>query len=674
MTPDSSPSCRRVAFGICTGLAALVFIVFGQTARFGFVNLDDANYVYQNPIVKNGLSPGGIQWAFTHVLVGHWHPLTTIAFMVDCQLFGVWAGGHHMVNVLLHATTAALLFLALQKLTGAIWRCAFVAAVFAIHPSRAESVAWVSELKDVLSGVFFMLTLLAYVRYVRRPGKGGYALVLLCFILGLLSKPMLVTIPCVLLIIDYWPLGRVRTISDFARLLWEKVPLFLLSALSSIAAILALKSGDAPTSTYPANIPIAYAVYLEKLFVPTGLAVLYPIPKEGWPAWDVFNAVLLLATLSAAAWLLRRKQPWLLSGWLWYLCMLIPVAGIMQTGEQAYADRYTYLPQIGLCVAITWMGAAWLERLRHGRSIATAFAMAVLCALTIAGRRQAAYWRDGVTLWTHALDCTPDNFIARNSLGEALAQEWKLEAAIDQFNAAMEFDAGSPEVHANIGTTLFQQRHTEDAIAQFQQALAINPAYPEAHYNLGSALDREGRITEAIDEYREALRLKPGYAEAHYNLGTALYRIKRGKEAAAEFREALKVAPHDAETHYNLALALFEQGEFDLGMAECRAALQIDPGYAEAHNNLANALLDKGRIEEAIAECREALRIRPNYAAAHANFGVALLRQGSLAESIEHFRAALKIEPDLGLARDGLAWALAHSSGQAASPAPAPRQ
>jgi tetratricopeptide (TPR) repeat protein len=674
MTPAFSPSCRRVAFGICMGLAVLVFIVFGQTARFGFVNLDDANYVYQNPIVKNGLSPGGIQWAFTHVLVGHWHPLTTIAFMVDCQLFGVWAGGHHMVNVLLHATAVALLFLALQELTGAIWRCAFVAAVFAIHPLRAESVAWVSELKDVLSGVFFMLTLLAYVRYVRRPGKGGYALVLLCFILGLLSKPMLVTIPCVLLIIDYWPLGRIRAISDFAWLLWEKVPLFLLSALSSVAAILALKSGDAPTSTYPANIPIAYAVYLEKLFVPTGLAVLYPMPREGWPAWDVFNALLLLITLSAAAWLLRRRQPWLLSGWLWYLCMLIPVAGIMQTGEQAYADRYTYLPQIGLCIAVTWMAADWLERLRHGRSLATVFAMAVLCALTIAGRRQTAYWRDGVTLWTHALDCTPDNFIARNSLGEALAQEGKLEAAMDQFNAAMEFDSGSPEIHVNIGTTLFQQGHTKDAIAQFRQALAINPTYPEAHYNLGSALDRDGEIAEAIDEYREAVRLRPGYAEAHYNLGTSLYRLRRGKEAAAEFSEALKIAPRDAKTHYNLALALFEQGEFDQGIAECRAALQIDPDYAEAHNNLANALLQEGHLEEAITECREALQIRPDYAAAHANIGVALLQQGNVAEAIEHFRAALKIDPGLEPARAGLARALANSSRPAASPRPTPGQ
>ncbi len=343
-----------------------------------------------------GLTLAGVKWAFTHVLVGHWHPLTVIVLMLDRQLFGFWAGGYHLVNIALHAACVVLLFCALLEMTGAIWRSAFVAALFAIHPLRVESVVWVSECKDVLSGLFFMLTLLAYVRYARQPrSMGRYAMVLLWFTLGLLSKPMLVTLPCVLLLLDYWPLARLRSPSQFPGLLWEKMPLFALSALSSIAAIFALNYGEhPPITTYPANAPIGYTAYLWKTIYPVNLALPYPLPVGGTPGWQTFDALLLLAAITAGVYYLRRRQPFLITGWLWYLGILVPVIGVMQTGNQAYADRYSYLPQIGLFIAVTWMAAEWAGGARVRRTVLGVLAALILCALAAAGWRQVTYWRD----------------------------------------------------------------------------------------------------------------------------------------------------------------------------------------------------------------------------------------------------------------------------------------
>ncbi len=641
-------------------LVALVFIAFGQAAGFPFINYDDAQYVYKNPMITRGLTLGGIRWAFTHVLVGHWHPLTIMLLMLDCRIFGVWAGGHHLVNIILHAASAVLLFLLLRDMTAAMWRSAFVAALFAIHPLRVESVVWVSEIKDVLSGLFFMLTLWAYVGYARHPGsKGRYALVLLFLALGLLSKPMLVTVPCVLLLLDYWPLGRMRDFAQFRALFWEKLPMFALSALSSLAAVLALKSDENPTGSYPANAPIAYVAYLGKFIYPVNLAVIYPLPKDGSPPWQVMDAILILAFLSAVAWYLRKREPCVITGWLWYLGMLVPVVGVLQTGNQAYADRYTYLPQIGICIAITWLAADWAGRVWARRILLGCLAAPILLALLLVTRHQTNYWRDSNTLWIHTLDCTGANYIAHNSYGMALFDEGRTDESIDQFRAAINVAYNNADVHLNLANALLQERRIDQAIAEFHEALRIKPDYADAYSNLSNALLQKGRTDEAVAMAREALRIDPDIPNAHYNLGNALYQQGRRDEAIAEFRKAVQLDPAYGDAYYNLGGALAGRGRVDEAIDAYREAAKLNPASYQTFNNLGYALLQGGKTEDAAAAFRNALEINANIVPAHINLGTALSRLGRNGEAVAEFEAALRIDPGNVEAGKRLAWILA---------------
>ncbi len=659
--PDAIPRPAWHATAVCLILVLLVFAVFGQTVHFGFINFDDGDYVYDNPALSRSISAAAVGWAFTHVVSEHWHPLTVILLMIEHQMFGLRPGGYHVVNVLLHAAATVFLFLALIEMTGAFWRCAFVAAIFAIHPLRAESVAWVSECKDVLSAMFFMLALRSYARYARRPeSKGDYLLLLLWFALGLLSKPMLVSLPCVLLLLDYWPLGRLRTYSQFPHLLLEKLPLFALSALSSYATVLALRlgSGSTPVSTYPGNIPIAYAACLVKLIYPRNLALLYPLPQEGWPAYQIFNASLLLAALTVGAWLLRRRIPQLLTGWLWYLVMLLPVAGLMQTGDEAYADRYTYLPQIGICIAVTWIAAEWAAKSGNRRVALAGFAALIIGLLAAACSRQTSYWHDSITLWTHTLACTRDNHIAYDNLGDALSKQGRTTEAIAQYQAALQINSGDAEAHNNLGNALLDQNRAGQAMREFDIALRIEPNDAEPHNNMGNALLKAGRIPEAIEEFQAALRINPASAEIHGNLGKALLDQGRTGDAIAEFRAALKIDPDNTRAHDNLAKALFQSGDTDEAIDECREALRVDPNDGLAHANLGDALLEQGRVDEAIIECLAAIRIDPNDAGAHNNLANAFMRRGRTAEAISQYSAALRIDSSLVVTRINLANAL----------------
>ncbi len=577
-------SCRKCSWTvvvICLGLAALVLIVFGQTFQFGFINRDDADYVYGNPVILKGLSLSNIEWAFTHVVSGHWHPLTVILLMLEAGFFGNWPGGYHLVNVALHATAAVLLFLMLLEMTGTLWRSAFVAAVFAIHPLRAESVAWIAECKDVLSGVFFMLTLWAYVRYARgcRP-KVSYSMMLVWFALGSMSKPMLVTVPCVLLLLDYWPLGRLRKLSEFPRLLLEKLPLFAISGLSSMATVFALKVGNPQISTYPANAPIGYVAYLWKLIYPANLAAMYPPEKGGFAPWMVFNAIVLLAGLTLAVYLWRKKHPYLIVGWFWYLGMLVPVSGLMQTGEQIYADRYTYLPAIGLCIAVTWMAADLTRQWRFRRIGLGVAGVAIPCALMAACWRQTGYWRDSITLWRHAIECGQGGNVAYNGLGEALFQQGRTEEAIEAFQGT-----GNEIVLDSAGDVLLGQGRTEEAIAHFRAALRLDPDDAVAHCELGAAYTRLGRPQEAAREYDAGIKV---------------------------IREWVEANPGNVQSHNNLGYALLQRGRLDEAIAECRAALAITPNLPLARENIAVALMREGRTGEAIAEYRSGLELSPN--------------------------------------------------------------
>ena len=435
---NSPPNARRwQAPAVCVVLAAITFAVFGQTLRHEFIDYDDNAYVYDNVKVAGGLSLKGVAWVFTHADFHLYLPLTTLSFMADYQLHGLHPGGYHLTNVLLHTASVILLFLVLHEMTGALWRSAFVAAVFAIHPLRVESVAWVAERKDVLSTFFFMLTLGAYVRYVRKPNSlGRYLVVAVVFVLALLSKPTVVTLPFVLLLLDYWPLQRMESVR---RLVLEKLPLLVLAAGTCVVTLLAEKQviiNNAHTSL-PArfgNAAVSYAVYLRQMIWPEGLAAYYPQPKTGYPVWTLALSFLLVTLITAGVLVFRRDRRWLLTGWLWYLGMLLPMISLVQVVTFAHADRYTYLPQIGIYVALTWLMAEW----RVGRAAFGSLMIGTVAVLMFCAWKQTGYWRDSETLWTRALICTKGSDVAYYNLGEIFLQKGSVDEAITQFQKALE--------------------------------------------------------------------------------------------------------------------------------------------------------------------------------------------------------------------------------------------
>jgi tetratricopeptide (TPR) repeat protein len=655
---------RWTVCAVCLLLAAATWLVFGQTVHHEFVNFDDGAYVYQNPIVQKGVTVEGLRWALTYGEIGHWHPLTWLSHMLDCQLYGLNAGGHHLTNVLLHTATVVLLFLVLRQMTGFLWRSAFVAAVFAIHPLRAESVAWIAERKDVLSGLFFLLTIAAYVRYVRRPPSMiRYGVVVAFFTLGLLSKNMLVTMPFVLLLLDYWPLGRLSEPRVLSRRVAEKIPLLALAILSCvITALVPEKMADTDRLSLALrmeNAMTSYVIYLWQMVYPSGLACLYPNPANDLPLWEMLGSLGLLLAITGCAYAFRRARPALAVGWLWYLGMMIPVIGIVQISYYAHADRYTYLPQIGLYVALTWLAADWCAGWRHRRLVLGAVSTVILVPLAFCARAQTAYWRNSESLWTHALACTSNNLIAHNNLGEALIQEGNPDAAIAQFQTALQIKPDYAVARYNLGNALYQKGKVDEAIAQYQQALQIRPDYVEAHNNLANVFIQQGKIDEAINQFQQALQIKPDRAEAHYNLGNALFQKGNLDEAIVQYQQALQTEPGHLAARSNLGYALLQKRSVDEAISQFRMVLQIEPDRAEAHYNLGYALLQKGSLDDAVARFQAALQIKPDYAEAHYNLATALIQKGNVDEAIVHYQRALQIKPDYPEAQNDLAWELA---------------
>ena len=668
----SSPRDRWWNTGVALFLAVLTWTVFGQTVRHAFINFDDPSYVYDNSQVTGGLTWQGVKWAFTHVHSFNWHPLTWISHMLDCQLYGVRPAGHHLTNVLLHIVAAILLFLVLRSMTGYLSRSAFVAAVFAIHPLRVESVAWVSERKDVLSGVFFMLTIAAYVYYARRPWSlVRYGTVALFLVLGLLCKPMLVTLPVVLLLLDHWPLGLLtvaegeRRRLDPRRLL-DKLPLLGLAAASCTATVLAqtdaIQSLDQiPLASRLANAATSYVTYMVQMVWPANLAIPYPFPSGGAPIGRAVAALALLAAVSWTGFALRRRYPYLGIGWLWYLIVLMPVIGVLQVGVQAHADRYTYLPQIGLYIAVAWAAADLVGSRRRGAMLLAAVAAIMLAALFFCARAQTAQWRDNETLWTHALACTTNNDVAHCNLGDALAEQGRLDEAIAHFRRAVEIEPSYANAHNNLGNALLRKGSLDEAIVHFKKAAAIQPGFAVTHYNLGNALFRKGEVDEAIAAFEKALQLAPQFAEAHNNLGAALLRKGRADEAIACFQSALRYNPDYANAHNTLCAALLQTGRLDEAIAHVRALGAVRADLAMSYANLGNVLLEKGRADEAILYLGQALVGDPNNPLSHTNLGNALLQKGRADEALVHFRRALELRPDDADIQNNLAWMLATS-------------
>jgi tetratricopeptide (TPR) repeat protein len=612
------------------GLAVLA--LFWPTTHCDFTNYDDPVYVTSNAHVKNGISLEDVRWAFSAVVSANWHPVTLLSHMLDCQVFGLNPWGHHLTSILLHSLNAMLVFVWLRQMTGAVWRSFFVALFFGCHPLRAESVVWIAERKDVLSGFFGLLALIFYVRYAQARSAAAattdqvapppapntrlapmarwgwsYGFTLVFFALGLMSKPMLVTWPFVMLLLDYWPLNRVGVGSGrrWLHLLWEKWPLFALSAGSSVATFLAQKAGGAvaqlqnvPLEARLENALISYFRYLGKMFWPEDYSVLY-LPPGHWPLAAVVIAGAGWAGTSILFWLGRRRYPYFLVGWLWYIGIMVPVIGLVQVGVQAMANRYTYLPCLGILIGIVWGADEAVCRWRALRVPVLSGGAAAIIACAFLTLGQLPYWQDGETLFRQALKVT--------------------EAA----------DASAVDTASryNLGT---------------------------AHYNLGGAVDHKGKIAEAIAEYQEALRYRPDGPGIHSALGADFVKVGDSDRAIAELTEALRLKPDDASAHNDLANALDQKGQTDEAIRQYQEAIRLQPDLAEAHSNLGAAFGKKGMVDEAIAQLLEAERLQVDNPLAFYNLGMAFYQKGRTNDAIQQLTAALRLKPDFSVARDAL--------------------
>jgi tetratricopeptide (TPR) repeat protein len=595
-------------------LALLTGAVFWGITGNEFINYDDNQYILANRHVSSGLTTANVEWAFTTFHASNWHPLTWLSHMADVELFGLNPHGHHFMGLVFHTINTSLLFLLLVRLTGAAWRSAMVAALFALHPLHVESVAWAAERKDLLSTCFGFLSLLFYAGYGKQKQMKRYIGALICFALGLLAKPMLVTLPLLFLLLDYWPLGRfgdgimeheqdqLRVKEPCLRLLWEKAPFFALAVLSCVITLYAQRRGgavaslaDHPLSYRFANALVAYCGYLGKTFWPHDLAVLYPLPPNV-PLWQSVGAGALLLTITVLALAVRRRQPYFIVGWLWFIGTLVPVIGLVQVGLQAMADRYTYVPIIGIFVVLVWGVAGIAENWPYRRAVLASAALIVVVTCCVLSWHQVRFWKDSVTLFTHALAVTNDNPIAHNNLGIALDGKGKVM----------------------------------EGIAHFSESVRIDPLFSDGYFNMGAALARQGNVSAAVSCYAKALQLQPGFADVHVNLGIILASQGKLSEALDHFAQALKFKPESSEAHYNLALALEMQGRADEAIKQYLEALRLDPEHAESHNNLGVALLRQEKYDAAMRHFSQALRLRPDFADARQNLALLVKQKAGM--------------------------------------------
>jgi tetratricopeptide (TPR) repeat protein len=653
---------------VCIVLALAVWAVFGQTIRFAFINYDDDAIVYENPAVTRGLDLHEIANVFTQNSGrDSWFPVTDISHMLDWQLYGPNAGGHHLTNVVLHAATAIVLFLVLQAMTGALWRSAFVAAAFAIHPLRVESVAWVAERKDVLSGLFFMLALWTWIRHVQKqpvlqkPTSGvvlhnpshwsaDYYWALVFFVLGLLSKSMVVTLPLVLLLLDFWPLARFK-VHSFPTLLLEKWPFFLVSAAGCAVTVLTQRHVvlAARHFAWPwrlENALVAYVDYLQHMIYPFGLALLYPHPASHFPFSKVGVSILVMVAISAVALLAVRKHPYLLVGWLWYLILFLPVIDIMQTGDQTCADRYTYLPQIGLLLFIAWGTADLLRSLPFRRIVLAGCAGAVLVGLSVAAHVQTARWRNSISIWTRTLSLWPQSYIAHCNLGIALADQGDIADAVDHFKRALVINPQDAKSINNLGKVLTSQGKLDAAIQEFHQALELEPDNIRALNNLSVALADQGKINDALQNLQTVLRLKPEDADTYFNLGNLYTTRADYDDADQNYEQALQINPDFAEARCNLGLILARQGKLDQAIEQYELAIQLKPRYLDALNDLGGALAAKGDTTAAAGYYQQALELKPDDPNTLNNLGVILARQKTLDDAVKCFNRAIQLNPN----------------------------
>jgi tetratricopeptide (TPR) repeat protein len=693
--PTAKLTKNQLCVLVSVVLVLVTFVLYWPVKYNGFTNFDDDGYITGNTHVNSGLTGSNIHWAFTHVYAGYWIPLTWLSHMVDCQLFDLHAGGHHLVSVFFHIADTLLLFWWLKQLTGAVWRCAFVAAVFAWHPLRVESVAWACERKDVLSAFFWMFTLIAYTCYARKLSSrnylaaiASYLLALLLFACGLMSKPMVVTLPFVLLLLDFWPLERfvfqrpAFTIQGTMKLILEKIPFFALGVAGSAVVYLTATAGGAVStdsfSFRVENALAAYLRYISKTFYPSDLAVFYPFPTHGMLPMAIIAAA-VLAACSLAFILLSRRWPYLFVGWFWFMGTLVPVIGIVQAGSQSMADRFTYIPSIGLFILVTW-GLADLFSSPAGKKFLATAAIVVLAASIALTSIQITYWRSSITLFRHALAVTADNYVADACLGQALdvigddsdalpyCQQaaqlnpdyppgqfflgivlWKKgdeTNALDHLDKAARASSDNSIFQYNLGKFLLEHGLTDKAAARFSAALEDDPDFPEAHNALGKTYLKRGKLPQAADELSKAVTLEPGNTQFHYDLGTVLLTGSQADRAMAQFLEAVRLDPDFADAQENLAVALAGQNKLPEAIAHFSKVVQLRPNDPEARFNLGFAYLNNHQPADADAQFTEELRLAPNQSKAHYRLAQALEQENKPAEAVSHYREALRLIPN----------------------------
>ncbi|MBC2717646.1 MAG: tetratricopeptide repeat protein [Desulfobacteraceae bacterium] len=588
-------------------LVITTIAVYGQVHEFEFVNYDDTIYVAENSNIQKGISINSLAWAFTTVHAANWHPITWLSHMLDCRFFGMHPGNHHLTNLFLHIANILLLFFVFRKMTGGLWQSAFMAALLALHPLNVESVAWMSERKNVLSTFFWMLTMGCYAAYVFRPSISRYFGMLVFFVFGLMSKPMLVTLPCVLLLLDYWPLERFsfqessgnhsQNNPSILKLLWEKIPLFALVIISCGLTYYAQKHGGAvksldyiPFADRVTNALVSYVLYIGKMMYPVKLACLYPHPGTlAW--WKVLTAGLFLLMVSALAIRTAKTHPYFMVGWLWYLGTLVPVIGLVQVGAQSMADRYTYIPLIGLFIMFVWGLPEILKQWRLQKVFMGAFSIVLIVILTGLTWKQAGYWKNSTTLFEHALTVTDNNSTIHYNLGNVLAEKGQDREAMNHYVQALQVKPDFADAHNNLANLYAQQGNPDAAIEHYLKVLVINPDYEGARYNLGIALDSQGRTEEAVPHFFAALKDMPDNADAFFKTGNVLFKSGDIDSAIKYYQQALQIKPDFVDAHCNLGVALFRKGDVDGSVAAFKAALRLQPDFKAAQQYLQKALM-----------------------------------------------------------------------------------
>ena len=608
-------------------LAVVTIAAYWPVLGAEFVNYDDPKYVSENQHVVGGLTLDGAKWAFAiNSYASNWHPLTWLSHMLDCELFGLNAGLHHLTNLIIHTTSAILLLLVLASMTGNLWPSAFVAAAFALHPLHVESVAWIAERKDVLSGLFWVLTMACYLRYTRTGGRGSYSLALVVFGLGLMAKPMLVTLPFGLLLLDYWPLNRLDSDSAVSRLpmvrplVVEKIPFFVLSATSCVITYIAQKAGGAMADIESlsfiarlSNAVVSYIAYIAKMVWPVGLAVFYPLKHI--PQWQSLSAFFVLAFITVAAVFWCRRRRYFAVGWLWYIGTLVPVIGLMQVGSQCLADRYTYIPLIGLFMIAAWVVTDFCRNHPALRIIWGVVAVLLLTGMFAGTRNQLGYWKNSLSLFRRAIQVTKNNNFIHNNLGAELVKAGRLDEAIGHFRTALQIDPDIARAHNNLGLALVEKGQLDEAISCFRRAVLIKPEYANAHNNLGAELGKKGQLDEAIGYFRRAVQINPNFAMAHYNLGLALAEKGQLDEAISHSRQSLKLQPEHPSVLNDLAWILATAT--DPALRDPAEAVRLSEKACDltGHKNtvflntLAVAYFSANRFDEAASTAEKTLKL-----------------------------------------------------------------